>query len=153
MNEYDENNIDWYEEEIVNEAEKIKRKDAIHDIEGALNNGFAHMLKYKYDQTKQSDSWYRTINNSNRMIFDTLKKAGKGLSNVLKEIDDDFLDKCYKEGIKIAIKDGKGRYDESTFPPRRYRNEFNFDSLKDVKRKNEFLERYRSNETTYKRRK
>lgn len=22
MNEYDENNIDWYEEEIVNEAEK-----------------------------------------------------------------------------------------------------------------------------------
>ena len=149
MNEYEENNIDWYEEEIVNESRVEKSANIIGS---QLTRAFEHIAKYKVDPKKQSDSWRDSILSANIEIEKELKRRGDGVTNVLNKITPEFLDAKYEEGIKNAIKLGKGRYKREDFPKHRD-DDFTLEFVRDKNRINNFLERYKSNETIYPRRK
>ena len=49
MDEYNENNVDWFELEIVEES----TKGDIKSVETNLVNAYRHMLKYKFKKDDQ----------------------------------------------------------------------------------------------------
>lgn len=95
------NELDDYEllfEMISEDAILEATKNDINIIESQIVLMFEHMLKHRYQPSRQGKSWNNTIFDAHKSIVST---GSISKSNVLNGID---LDKCYKEARNKAIK-------------------------------------------------
>lgn len=96
---------------------------------------YAHMLKYQYQQNKQSTSWIYTIRDKVNEINKILSKK----TNFANKIDYNTMNKCYLVGVRIAMKDTK--YSADKFP-NSVPDEYDFKLVRDLKYIYSFLKRY-----------
>lgn len=131
MNEYEENNIDWFELEIMDES----TKGDIKSVEKNLVNAYRHMLKFKFKRKDQGTKWVSTI----RQRTDEARRLLNN-TNVRKEYSEEKLNLIYQEArATMSTEDPKYKSDDF---PELMGNEFKMESIRSPEKIQEFLERY-----------
>lgn len=94
LRERDLENLDW--DNLIEEIETLGRSEKAA-LESNLEIVLMHLLKYKYQPEKRSNSWRYTIYEHRSRIFKSLKNS-PSLKRYLEEV----FDECYLEGRKKA---------------------------------------------------
>ena len=73
-----------------------------------------HMLKYKYEPSKQGSSWFDSISNAN-IRLNKIYKRSKGVITRLKNNIEE-LNICYTKAVDQAVNESEGRMKHNDFP-------------------------------------
>jgi helix-turn-helix protein len=88
--------LQLFYENLIEELESMGKRDK-NDLKSNLKILLMHLLKYKYQPKKVSNSWLYTITKHRQRIRDSLETS-PSLKNFLREI----IDKSYQDGMRLA---------------------------------------------------
>lgn len=116
----------------------LESKSEESTIQSYFEKLYGHMLKLKYQEEKylQSNTWIDTIINSSKEINKICKKA-----TLRNKAINELQFKGYKNGIKIAEKDTKGKLNKQNIP-NELPNEWNYANVIDLKFIFNFMDKY-----------
>lgn len=92
-----------FEELLIKEdsvTESVKQDAGT--AESKLTTVLQHMIKYKYQPSKQDKSWCNSIGDSYNQYIDTVNNSDSSAKSILNKMD---LDKCYKDARNKALKE------------------------------------------------
>lgn len=111
------------EESIITEAKIWKPEEAAAHALIPLSTEMAHLIKYRYQRIRQTESWVNTIFNSIDLIMTCLKRNNHRAKKIDERVyylldNPEILDKCYYECLhSVHIK--QTGLDLSHFPKER----------------------------------
>lgn len=120
--------------------ERSDRKDSKKFLPGYIERLFEHLIKYQYNPRKQTKSWIETIVTKHKEILD----CGNDL---IRYVDDQFLNTCYKKGYSDAVKESKNNVTRETPKDRPY--DWNITFITNIELIREYLHTYYSYENVY----
>ena len=136
--------LEFFENDELDSIEEASTQNNIREYaKGLIRTIFQHMIKYQYNQRKQSKSWVSTI------IRDYKKLSEIDKHKLFKLVQIYILDEAYFEGRKLAIDEDDCnviKKESSEWRPYEWDLYFltNIESIK------EFLYTYQSNSMVYK---
>lgn len=120
--------------EILEEGKSTSR-----GLSSEFERLYGHMLKLKYQKETylQSNTWVDTIIDASNIINEKCKNGGTIRAKAINELQ--F--KGYKDGIKLAIKDTKGKLTERDMP-KELPPEWEFSNITNIKFIFNFMDKY-----------
>ena len=91
------NNLDW--DNLLEEIESMGRREK-NSLESNLTILLMHLLKWKYQPTKRTNSWAYTITEHNLRIQKTFKHSPS-----LKRYFEEVFAECYTDARKLAARE------------------------------------------------